>query len=220
MKKAITLLSGGLDSAVATLLAKKRHRIALALTFDYGQRAARREIRAARAFCRRYKIAHEIVQIPWLNQISHSALTDRKKKLPVSISKNSAKAVWVPNRNAIFVNIAAGYAEAKGYDFIVAGFNAEEARTFPDNSKKFVERSNKLFFASTHSHPKLLSPTQKMTKKDIARKAVHLKIDSHFFWSCYEGSARMCARCESCVRTIRAFKAIDAWELYGKLFHQ
>lgn len=217
-KTAITLLSGGLDSAVATLITKKKHKVALALTFDYGQRSVERELKVTRAFCRRYKIDHEAVKIPWLAKISHSALTHRNKKLPSSIGKNSAVAVWVANRNAIFTNIAAAYAEALKIDFIIAGFNKEEAQTFPDNSAKFVEHANKLLSISTLSHPRVLCPTQKMSKTDIAAKAVMLKLDPNFFWSCYEGGARMCAHCESCIRIIRAFKMIHAWDLIKSRF--
>jgi 7-cyano-7-deazaguanine synthase len=227
-KTAITLLSGGLDSAVATLLARKKYKILLALTFDYGQRAARREIEAASTFCKHYKIRHEVIRLPWLHIISHSSLTQSSKSLPTfearelgrkkEKEKRSAQAVWVPNRNAIFTNIAAAFAEAKRCNVIVAGFNAEEATTFPDNSMRFIETSNKLFSSSTLSHPRLISPTQKMKKREIARNAVKLKLIPHFFWSCYEGGARMCGQCESCARTIRAFRAIGAWEVVSKQF--
>jgi len=227
-QKAITLLSGGLDSAVATLLAQKRYNIALALTFDYGQRAAAREIETAKAFCRHYKISHEVISLPWLTVISHSPLTDNSKSLPKfkagelgktrKREKKSARAVWVPNRNAVFVNIAAAYAEAKHCSTIVSGFNAEEAQTFPDNSIRFIETENKLLLSSTLSHPKLVSPTQKMNKIEIARSALKLGLDTRFFWSCYEGGAKMCGRCESCARTIRAFRTIGAWEVISKQF--
>lgn len=214
---AITLLSGGLDSAVATLLAREKCEIALALTFNYGQRAAIREIKAARTFCEHYKIAHEVICLPWLSAISNSALTDRKASLPKftdsGLGKGDARAVWVPNRNAIFVSIASAYAEAKKCNFIIAGFNAEEAQTFPDNSADFVGASNKLLLSSTLSHPKLASPTLQMTKAEIARNAVRLELPPQFFWSCYEGGAKMCAHCESCARTIQAYKAIDGWNL-------
>jgi len=227
-KTAITLFSGGLDSAVATLLARRRYKIALALTFDYGQRAARQEIEAANAFCKHYKIHHEVIKLPWLHTISHSSLTQSSKSLPTfearelgekkNKEKKSARAVWVPNRNAVFTNIAAAYAEAKRCDVIVAGFNAEEATTFPDNSMRFIETSNKLFSSSTLSHPKLVSPTQKMKKIEIARNAVKLKLIPDFFWSCYEGGAKMCGQCESCARTIRAFRKINAFGLIENRF--
>lgn len=227
---AITLLSGGLDSAVATVLAGKQCDIRLALTFDYGQRAAKNEVRAARAFCKKYKIKHRVIRMDWLKSISGSALTDRKKKLPVFQEEcliadpkkcvKSARSVWVPNRNALFTNIAAAFAEAMNCRYIIAGFNAEEAKTFPDNSRDFILKSNRLFFKSTLSHPKIISPTQKMNKTQIAGKSVELKIDPRFFWSCYKGGVKMCATCESCARTISAFKKAGAWKLLNKRFRK
>lgn len=215
---AVTLLSGGLDSAVATALAKKRLGIKLALTFDYGQRAAKNEIKAAKAFCKKYGIKHKVIRIDWLKPISGSALTDKKKKIPKfqdeqlinsrERCKKSAKSVWVPNRNALFANIAAAFAEAMNCKYIIAGFNAEEAKTFPDNSRDFILKSNSLFLKSTLSRPKIMSPTQRMKKTEIAKWAVKLKIDPRFFWSCYNGGVKMCGTCESCARTINAFKKV------------
>jgi 7-cyano-7-deazaguanine synthase len=227
-KSAISLLSGGLDSAAATLLAGKKHKIRLALTFDYGQRAAKKEIAAARAFCKKYKIKHKVIRIDWLRSVSSSALTDKKRILPkfhdnnfiadLNKCKKSARSVWVPNRNALFANIAAAFAEAMNCKYIIAGFNAEESRTFPDNSPEFVLKSNNLFLKSTLSHPKIISPVQKMNKTQIAKSAVKLKINPRFFWSCYDGGARMCGTCESCARMINAFKKACAWELVSKRF--
>ena len=227
-QSAVTLLSGGLDSAVATLLARRKLNIPLALTFDYGQRSAEKERAAAKAFCRFYKIPHKTVPLPWLSRISSSALTDRSIPLPeyapADLGKNkkaetkSAAAVWVPNRNSIFANIAAAYAEAMKCGFIVAGFNAEEASTFPDNSPDFVILLNRTFRSSTLTHPKLICPTQKMTKRDIAMMSIDLKLRPQFFWSCYRGGARMCGRCESCARAIRAFKETGAFKRYEALF--
>lgn len=202
--------------------------MALALTFDYGQRAAKREIAAARKFCRSYKIPHKVLNLPWLSLISRSALTDRSNPLPLyrpaDLGKDrrteikSAAAVWVPNRNAVFANIAAAYAETMKCNVIVAGFNAEEARTFPDNSPYFVASLNRMLSYSTLIRPKIFSPTQKMTKKDIAALSTKLKLRPQFFWSCYRGGASMCGRCESCSRAIRAFKAAGAWKDHEALF--
>lgn len=215
---------------MATLLAQRRFKVALALTFDYGQRAAKREIAAARKFCGSYGIPHKVLALPWLSIISRSALTDRSNPLPryspAEIGKSkkaemrSAAAVWVPNRNAIFANIAAAYAEAIECDVIIAGFNAEEARTFPDNSRRFVTSLNRTLRSSTLIRPKVICPTQDMTKKDIAALSTKFKLRPQFFWSCYRGGARMCGHCESCARVVRAFKAAGAWKEHETLFSQ
>ena len=82
MDKAVAMLSGGLDSVVSLWLARKKHRIVLALTFDYRHRAAGREISAARAVCRKARIPHKVIRLPWLGDVTGTALVDRKKALP------------------------------------------------------------------------------------------------------------------------------------------
>ena len=217
--KAITLLSGGLDSTVATALARQESDIHLALTFDYGQRAAKREIEAARSMCRSMNIEHRAIELGWLSQITSTALVNRGKPLPETtpntLEKDQAQraqAVWVPNRNGLFVAIGAAFAESAGSQAVIAGFNAEEAASFPDNSESFVNAANALLESSTRSGVRLISPTLKMEKTQIAGLLIELKIDPANFWCCYEGGERLCGRCESCARTIRAFKQAGLWD--------
>jgi len=219
-RKAVTLLSAGLDSTVATALARKDYDVALALTFDYGQRAAAREIECAKSLCKLWSIEHKVIELPWLGDETHTALVDTGRSLP-KVDSNSldhdaesrAADVWVPNRNALFVSIAASFAEARGCSAIIAGLNTEEAGAFPDNSKEFVDASNELLKFSTRSDVRLVCPTVDMTKKDIAKQFASLEIPADSFWCCYEGSDSLCGRCESCVRTVRAFKSAKLWNM-------
>lgn len=223
--KAITLLSAGLDSTVATALAMRDHNVVLAITFDYGQRAAAKEIAGAESLCKLWGIEHMAIELPWLRNETRTALVDRDKPLPRVGAKtvnagaeSNAKRVWVPNRNAIFVSIAASYAEARGCTAIIAGMNAEEAKTFPDNSKKFVDTTNALLKVSTRGDIQLLSPTVEMTKDDMARRFASFEIPRDSFWCCYEGGDKLCGRCESCARTIRAFRSVGLWNLIEDRF--
>lgn len=222
---ALTLLSGGLDSLVATALAMREHTVALAITFDYNQRAARRETAAAARFCASRGIAHETIALPWLGETTTTALVKRSARLPICTpetlengSEARASAVWVPNRNGLFVAIAASIAEARGIGAIVAGFNAEEATTFPDNSAAFVDATNAALAQSTRSGVTLLAPTIAWTKEEIARRFVALDLDPASLWCCYDGGERLCGCCESCARAIRAFRRAGAWELVKRRF--
>ena len=143
---------GGLDSLVNLAIAASRDDVepVMALTFDYGQRAAEEEIESARRISAHYKIEHAVIGLPWIEEFCESALTRRGEiptfdELPVDEDAiDSAAAVWVANRNGVFVNVAAAVAEARGIELVVAGFNAEEAETFPDNSPEFVAAANAL----------------------------------------------------------------------------
>lgn len=222
---AIVLLSGGLDSAVNLKQAADETGVALALTFDYRQRAAAREAAAAARMCRELDIPHRLIPLPWLAEASPSSILHSGPAVPeVSIDQleedrvaggDTAQAVWIPNRNGIFVNIAAAFAEGLGADTIVAGFNAEEAATFPDNAADFVAASNAALRYSTRSRPRLISYTQNLTKPDIVRLGRRLHAPIPSIWSCYLGGPEHCGRCESCARLERALRDAGAWEWFN-----
>lgn len=216
MTSCITLLSGGLDSVVATAMMRSSVPVHLALTFDYGQRAAQREIAAAQKFCELWKIPHRILDLSWLGDASPSALNNPHQSLPhlasteldtVTVTTQSAAAVWVPNRNGVFLNIAAAIAEAENVPWIVAGFNREEATTFPDNSPNYVEALNQSLHYSTQGKVALISPTQAMVKKEIVAWASEHNVPLQQIWPCYEGGETWCRKCESCLRFLRASEA-------------
>jgi 7-cyano-7-deazaguanine synthase len=209
--KYVALLSGGLDSTVAFALVAKD--AALALTFDYGQRAAKREIAAAREIAARYGVAHRSIKAPWLESITRSALVARGASLPspdlgsARATRASAKAVWVPNRNGAFINIAAAFAEAAGADAVVVGFNKEEAATFPDNTVEFMKAATRALAFSTANRVRVVSPTARWDKRRIAREGRRIGAPLELIWPCYEGGRDWCRRCESCRRAMRALDA-------------
>jgi len=213
MKKSIVLLSGGLDSSVCLAKAIKETQVVLCLTFDYGQQAAKKEIAAASAMSKHYQVNHQVVILPFLKEITKTALVATNVEIPRPASNDldnydkarlSAVEVWVPNRNGIFISIGAAYAESLNCDLIVAGFNREEAQTFPDNSEEFVTAVNQTLNFSTLNHVRVVSYTQKLNKKEIALLARELNIPWQYLWSCYRGEETRCGRCESCLRFQRA----------------
>ena len=223
--RAIMLLSGGLDSSVALMMARAEYDFAVALTFDYGQRAAPREIEAARTLCARHAILHEVIELPWLRRITTTSLVNRQSSVPPATietldethaAHERMRGVWVPNRNGLFANVAACYAEAREAPIIIVGFNAEEAVTFSDNSAACAQALTEAFAYSTQIHPTVVSPTMPMRKEEIARVAVREGLTA--FWSCYFGGDKMCGICESCLRTVRAFRAADAFNLIAARF--
>ncbi len=174
--KSVVLLSGGMDSTVNLLAAREQSEVVLALTFDYGQRASQKEKEVTAKLTSHLKIPHLILSLPFFSQFGNSSLTDLQKTVPtgqqVSIddlktSQETAKSVWVPNRNGIFLNIAAGFAETLGADWIVPGFNKEEAVTFPDNSEAFLEASTDALRFSTSNKVQVKCFTTSLSKTEI-----------------------------------------------------
>lgn len=212
--KGLALLSSGMDCIVALTLAKKGIIVPLALTFDYGQKAAEKEIAMARKVCEHFGIEHRTIKLGWLKEITKTALVEENVEIPLpdnddldnyQASLEAAKAVWVPNRNGVMINIAAAFAEARGYDVIITGFNKEEAATFPDNSKAFVEIMDICLEYSTGNGVKVSAPLLDMEKEKIAQVGIEINAPLHLSWSCYLAGEKPCGRCESCKRRQRAF---------------
>ncbi|MGP8321860.1 MAG: 7-cyano-7-deazaguanine synthase QueC [Methanosarcinaceae archaeon] len=214
---AISLLSSGLDSVAALSLAKEHTDVKLAITFDYGQRSARREIEYAKVLCDHFKIEHEIISLNWLGNITNTSLVNRDMDVPKltfedisdsaasGITQESAKNVWVPNRNGVMINIAASFAESLGCGHIIVGFNGEEAATFPDNSFEYVQAIDRCLSYSIRNAVKVLAPLIQFNKRTIVIEALRLSAPLEWSWSCYHGADTPCDVCESCVRRARGF---------------
>lgn len=125
----------------------------------------------------------------------------------------------MPNRNGLFLNIAASFAEGLGAAAILTGFNREEAETFPDNSASFVEAANGSLRFSTLSGVRVESPTLQMNKLEIVQEGLRVQLPFELTWSCYEGFDKMCGACESCLRSKRAYHEGGVWERMKRLFN-
>lgn len=177
MTKGIILLSGGLDSLVSLGVGIEKYGISLALTFDYGQKAVEQEISTSKNICDYYKIEHKVIKLDWLKEVTHTALVSNED-LPEGIDnpEQSAKNVWVPNRNGLFLNIAGSFADGNDYDYIIIGANKEEGQTFPDNTQEFIDKIDAEFEYSTQKHPKVVAPLINSDKNDIVKLALEHKI--------------------------------------------
>src|SRR5574344_52624 len=208
--KSIILLSGGLDSLVSLGLKRQELNISLALTFDYGQKSAKQEILASEKICKYYNIEHSVINLDWLKDITKTSLV-ADINVPTGSEldnpENSAKSVWVPNRNGLFLNIAGSYADANDYDYILIGANKEEGQTFPDNTQGFIDSVNKEFEYSTQKHPKVVAPLINYFKNDIVMLALKNKVPLELTRSCYQNGEKHCGICESCTRLKHALES-------------
>lgn len=219
MSKSIILLSGGLDSLVSLSLGMQKYGISLALTFDYGQKALEQEVSTSKNICDYYKIEHKVIKLDWLKNVTHTALVE-DKELPEGIDnpEDSAKNVWVPNRNGLFLNIAGSFADGNDYDYIIIGANKEEGQTFPDNTQEFIDRINAEFEFSTQKHPKVVAPLINYDKNDIVKQAIEHNIPLEFVRSCYSNGKKHCGKCESCTRLKNALIANGDTHYIKELF--
>lgn len=219
MTKGIILLSGGLDSLVSLGIGIEKYGISLALTFDYGQKAVEQEISTSKNICDYYKIEHKVIKLDWLKEVTHTALVSNED-LPEGIDnpEQSAKSVWVPNRNGLFLNIAGSFADGNDYDYIIIGANKEEGQTFTDNTQEFIDKINAEFEYSTQKHPKVVAPLINSDKNDIVKLALEHKIPLEFVRSCYASGEKHCGKCESCTRLKNALIANGDTHYIKELF--
>lgn len=223
LNKSIILLSGGLDSLVSLDYTKKHtnYEIVLALTFDYGQKSVLAEIDASKKICEYYNIEHRIIKLDWLKEITHTSLVS-ENEIPKSgfETKESSANVWVPNRNALFLNIAASFCDSYNYKYIIYGANKEEANTFPDNTENFREQISKLFKSSTLVQPQVVAPLINYNKDDIVKIAVENSIPLDLVRSCYNSGEKHCGECESCYYLKRALLKNNCEEYVKLLFEK
>lgn len=225
--KAVILLSGGLDSAVSLAYAVNNGiDVVQALFFDYGQKAFEKEYKSAVNLSKYYNIKLKCIKLDWLKKITNTSLVS-DKNVPelnktdlddIHITSDSMKNVWVPNRNALFINIAAAYADSYELDYIIIGANSEEAATFSDNSIEFIDAMNNVLKTSTTYHPQMYAPLINMNKNGIVNKAIELNVPLEYINSCYNNSKKHCGKCESCNRLLKALEETGHRELIRKLF--
>lgn len=229
LSRAVVLLSGGLDSLVAAHLADREYRLRLAVTADYGQRAAGAEIAAAAHQAAVLGVEHQVVHLPWLGALSPSPITNARATLPRlcpddlddhAAAGATALAVWVPNRNGVLLMVAAAYAEALECDVVVMGINAEEGATFRDNTPQFAEAGQGLLDYSSARPLSVVCPVASMTKTQMVEIAREQDVPLTPLHSCYEAGPGHCWECESCLRLRRALDEGGAWPAVGPHLHR
>lgn len=213
MKKAVVLLSGGLDSAVTLFMARRRGYDCHCLIFDYGQRH-KKEIESAKriAAASRSGFKVEKIKLSWRG----SSLLDNAAVLPMDRSPDQIKrrgipSTYVPARNTIFLSVAASFAEAIGARAIFIGAHYEDSSGYPDCRREYLEAFRKVLRLGTKAGSKhelnLEFPLIEKSKSGIIAAGRRLKVPFRLTWSCYKGGKKPCKRCDSCVLRAGGFKA-------------
>lgn len=212
MKKAVILLSGGLDSAVTMYVARKRGYECHALIFDYGQRH-KRELAFAKRLARECgaNLKSVTLTLPWKG----SSLVDKKAPLPLSRSAKDIKrfgipSTYVPARNTIFLSIAASYAETIGASAIFIGAHTEDSSGYPDCRLDYLKAFDKVIRLGTkrgiEESLRLEFPLIRKDKSGIIKLGGRLGVPFRYTWSCYQGLKSPCGKCDSCTLRAKGFK--------------
>lgn len=203
MKKAVVLLSGGLDSATTLAVARRDGFSCYALSFAYGQRHAVELKAAERVAAALGAVEHKTVNLD-LSAIGGSALTDSRIAVPDHPSEG-IPVTYVPARNTVFLAVAVGWAEVLGAYDIFIGVNAVDYSGYPDCRPEFVaafeQVANLGTKAGVEGHKlRILAPLSQLSKAEIIRLGTGLKVDYGLTVSCYTADAEglACGVCDSC----------------------
>ncbi len=218
MKKAIVLLSGGMDSAVVVAVALNDGYNVAALHLNYGQRTQSRELQAFYDLCEYYSIQEKlIVDIEYLNQIGGTSLIDKSIPIPKNAVENTRiPNTYVPFRNGNILAIAVSWAEVIGADAIYIGANTIDSSGYPDTSKEFLEafelaaNLGTKFGIAGSSKLKIKAPLIDLSKKDIVLTGKEFNVPFELTWSCYEDNEIACGECDSCLLRLRGFQEAGA----------
>jgi len=211
-KRAIVLLSGGMDSCVCAALAVRDYAPA-ALHISYGQRTEDRERQSFFEICQRLNIQDKlVVRNEALRAIGGSALTDDNIAVPASHSVGQDIPVtYVPFRNAHFLAVAVSWAEVLGADKIFIGAVEQDSSGYPDCRPAYYEAFNRVIKAGTKEGTiEVVTPLIGLRKAEIVRLGLELGAPFDLTWSCYSRQDRACGICDSCVLRLRAFAAAGA----------
>lgn len=203
--RAVAVVSGGLDSVVSLALARRELDVRLVLFFDYGQRARESERVSVMNVASYYGLPLREVDLRWLGTISPPGMRAGAADTSALVELDE---VWIPNRNGVFVNVAAAFAESYDCSVIVTGFNRDEAAEFPDNGRDFVDRANAALELSTRNGVSIRSYTLDLGKREILREGMDAGAPLSVIWSCYRSGEKMCGQCASCRRLRIALDAV------------
>ena len=215
-RRAVVLLSGGLDSATTLAIARSQGFICHAVSFDYGQRHRAELVAADRVARAVGSSEHRTMRIDFAG-IGGSALTDNNIAVPENaVADGGIPVTYVPARNTVFLSLALGWTEVLNAADIFIGVNAVDYSGYPDCRPEFIRGFEKLASLATKAgvegHPFTIhAPLISLTKAQIIKRGIELGVDYSLTVSCYQADSegKACGRCESCRLRREGFAAAN-----------
>lgn len=205
MKKAVVIVSGGMDSVTLLYKVIAEGYLPTVLSFNYGQRH-KKELEYAKKITEKLGVEHKITNLDINDLVQGSALTTPEIAVPEGhYAEESMKQTVVPNRNMIMLSIATGYAVSIGAEHVFFGAHAGDHAIYPDCRKEFVEEFNKSTQIANYTPVTIHAPFLDMDKGDIAILGTKLNVPYENTWTCYKGLEMPCGVCGACGERAEAF---------------
>ena len=202
-KKAVVLLSGGIDSAVCLWFAKEANWNVHSLSFNYHNRQ-KGEIEASAALAEKAEVVkHKVIDLPFLRELG-----DRMAK--PSLSSRNIPSAYIHARNLVFYSIAVSYAESISAKYVIGGHNSLDHNNFRDSTPEFFGRLNELIkigALAKKEAPEIITPLSDLDKSGVLREAIRFNVPLELTWSCYDRDNVACGTCSACRIRLQAFSS-------------
>jgi 7-cyano-7-deazaguanine synthase len=209
MKKALCIISGGMDSTLAAFMARAQSYEIIAVHFNYGQITQEKELQCFREIVKKLDVKNPYeIDLDFFKQIGASALTDHSLDVPTSGIEEGVPITYVPFRNGIFLSIAAAIAEKEGAEAMVIGVVEEDSSGYPDCRESYIQAMQKAINLGTKDTTKIeiLRPLVELSKAEIVKKSLEFNAPLELTWSCYKNSDKACGVCDSCRLRLAGFE--------------
>ena len=208
-KKAVCVMSGGMDSTLSAYMMKNDGYEIIGVHFNYEQRTQTKELECFHQICNDLDLKEKyVLDLDFFKHLGASALTDKSIAVPTGGIEEGVPATYVPFRNGIFLSMAAAIAEKEGAEVISIGVVEEDSSGYPDCRESYIKSMEKSINLGTkdETNIKIKMPLVHLKKSQIVQKSLELNAPLHHTWSCYKNEDKACGVCDSCRLRLNGFK--------------
>ena len=208
-KKAVCVMSGGMDSTLSAYMIKKDGYEIVAVHFNYDQRTQAKELECFHKICDNLQVKEKyILNLDFFKQLGASALTDKNIDVPVTGIQDGVPVTYVPFRNGIFLSMSAAIAEKEGAEIISIGVVEEDSSGYPDCRESYIKSMQESINLGTKDETNITisMPLVNLKKSQIVQKALALEVPLNLTWSCYQSEDKACGICDSCRLRLNGFE--------------
>jgi len=208
LKKAVCIMSGGMDSTLSAYMAKQAGYEIIAVHFNYDQRTQDKELECFNNICDDLKVINKyILDLDFFKHLGASALTDKSLSVPTSGVEEGVPITYVPFRNGIFLSMAAAIAEKEGAQILSIGVVEEDSSGYPDCREEYIVAMQNAINLGTKDETKIeiKMPLVHLQKSQIVQESIYLDVPLALTWSCYKNEKKACGVCDSCRLRLNGF---------------
>ena len=212
-KKAVCVMSGGMDSTLSAYMMKQEGYEIIAVHFNYDQRTQTKELECFEKIAQELNVKEKyVLDLDFFKHLGTSALTDKSIDVPVTGVEEGVPITYVPFRNGIFLSMSAAIAEKEGAEVISIGVVEEDSSGYPDCRETYIRSMQKSINLGTKDETKIeiKMPLVHLQKSQIVKKSLSMQVPLKFTWSCYKNEDKACGVCDSCRLRLNGFKLAGA----------